>query len=299
MSQSEGTQKTALPWSQRPWSIIKRSGVGFLRHDVLSLAAALSFYTLLSFAPIIVIGVWIASTIGTGAQDALLGQIAALLGNEAKVAANAVIESSQKRPDLGTIAGIVGVITLVVGSTTMFAQLQASLNIIFEIPPRATNAVWIWIRSRILSLGVMVSFGFVLLVSLTVSTLLGFFLKNSGPVWDILNQVITAAVFAVLFTALFRYLPDRRIPWLYASRGGVVTAVLFASGKWAIGFYLARGDVGGAYGAAGSLAVLLVWVYYSGAIFFLGAEITKAWMDVRGVATKEWTVNEGGVERAA
>lgn len=271
--------KTLLESIQRPWSIIRTAFWGFLRHDVLSLAAALSFYTLLSFAPVIVIGVWVASTVGSGAQGTLLEQIGLLLGSQAKDAAEAVIASSQDRPDLGTIAGIFGVMMLIVGSTTVFAQLQASLNIIFEMTARETNAVWLWIRSRVLSLGVLISFGFVLLVSLTISTILGLFLTSTGPIWDVLNQLVTASIFAMLFAALFRFLPDGRIPWAYASRGGAVTAILFGSGKWAIGFYLARGDVGGAYGAAGSLVVLLVWVYYSGAIFFLGAEITKAWMD--------------------
>jgi len=138
------------------------------------------------------------------------------------------------------------------------------------------------VRDILLSLGVILAVAFVLIASLLISALLGWALPKTGALWDVANEAVATAVFAALFGVLFRYLPDARIPWRVAAAGGSVTAILFALGKWAIGVYLASGDVGGAYGAAGSLAVLLVWVYYSGAIFFFGAEVTKAWLDVRG-----------------
>jgi membrane protein len=121
-----------------------------------------------------------------------------------------------------------------------------------------------------------------MVVSLLVSSLLGMLLSRTGSAWDVLNQVISTAVLALLFALLFRYLPDARLPWGRVTWGGLITALLFAAGKWVIGIYLTGVNVGGAYGAAGSLVVLLVWVYYSGAIFFFGAEVVHAWALERG-----------------
>lgn len=134
-----------------------------------------------------------------------------------------------------------------------------------------------------------------LIVSLLVNALLGWGFGSVGLELDVLNEVIAVAVFAILFATLFRYLPDARIPWHSAFAGGLITAILFVTGKWLIGIYISRGDIGGAYGAAGSFVVLLVWSYYSAAIFFFGAELTKAWLDVQGIAIAP--ADEG--ERAA
>jgi membrane protein len=264
-----------------------RAGIGaFVDDDVLTLAAALSFYTLLSFAPVIGLAIWLASMLGTGAQDSLLDELAVMGGDAARSAARAVIESGKAHPDFGGLAGIAGVVILVAGATTVFAQLQSSLNVIFGVSVAPANAVWGWIRRRILSAGVLFACFFVLIVSLIASAALEWLLARDGLAWDALNQLISAAIFAALFGMLFRYLPDTRIAWRHALPGGLVTAVLFAIGKWLIAIYVMRADVGGAYGAAGSLVVLLVWAYYSAAIFFFGAEMTKAWLVEHGVAIR-------------
>lgn len=254
----------------------------FIADDALTLCAALSFYTLLSFAPLLVLAVWASGSLAPGAQDAMLDQLGALAGDGARLTAQAVVESANERPELGSIAGLAGIATSLLGATTVFAQLQSSLNTIWGIEARPHNAVWGWLRRRVLSVGVIAAVGFVLIVSLLVSSALGLLLTRSGPFWDIANQAISAVVFAGLFALLFRYLPDARLGWRHAAWGGLVTAILFGIGKWLIGLYLARGDVGGAYGAAGSLVVLLVWVYYSAAIFFFGAELVKAWVGAQG-----------------
>ena len=263
---------------------MRDSALAFLDDDVLTLSASLAFYTLLSFAPLIVLAVLASSAAGVDAQDALLDQIGAVIGPQARDAASAVIASGKSHPSAGSIAGIAGVITALVGATTVFAQLQSSLNLIFGLVAKPTNAILDWLRRRIASAGVILAIAFVLIVSLLISAGLGLVLPRGGLVLDAINQIVSAGVFAGLFSVLFRYLPDARIPWRYAISGGIVTAVLFALGKWGIGIYLASGDVGGAYGAAGSLAVLLVWVYYAGAILFYGAELTKTWMTSNGVA---------------
>lgn len=262
--------------------LLCRAVKGFIADDAMTLSAALSFYTLLSFAPLMVLIVWLGSSLEYGSQTAMLEQIEALAGENARKAAQAVLESASVRPSAGSIAGAAGVFISLIGATTVFAQLQASLNRIWGIKVKPGKAVWYWLRRRVLSIGLIAAIVFILIVSLLVSSLLGALLTRSGPVWDLLNQLISTAVLAGLFALLFRYLADVYLPWHRALWGGAITGILFAVGKVGIGFYLAGGDVGGAYGAAGSLVVLLVWIYYSSAIFFFGAEIVQAWFNVRG-----------------
>lgn len=264
------------------WRVLKHSIQGFFRDNAMSLAASLAFYTLLSFAPLLVLAVWASALMGYDAQQTMLDQITGIAGQGAREAAQAVFASADANPDAGSMAGIIGIIVSLVGATTVFAQLQSALNRIWGIRARPTNAIWGWLRRRVLSIGVIGAVAFVLVVSLLVSSALGLLLTQSGPWWDVINQVISTAVFALLFALMFRYLPDGRLPWRRVWWGGVVTAILFAIGKWAIGYYLSSGNVGSAYGAASSLVVLLVWVYYSGAIFFFGAEVVQAWAIERG-----------------
>lgn len=261
-----------------PLRLVRDSVYGFLEDDVLTLAAALSFYTLLSFAPVIGLAIWALSVAGASARASLLDEIALVGGDAARSAAQAVIESGKAHPDFGSFAGIVGLVLLVVGATTVFAQLQSSLNTIFNAETAPASAIWGWLRRRVFSAGVLLAAFFVLIVSLVVSAVLAWLLPRESVVWDVANQLITAVVFAVLFAMLFRYLPDVRVPWRQALVGGLITSVLFAVGKALIALYVARADVGGAYGTAGTLVVLLVWAYYSAAIFFWGAEMTKALM---------------------
>lgn len=265
-----------------PFKLLRRAVGNFLADDAMSLSAALSFYTLLSFAPLMVLGVWASSMLGHGLQEMMLGEVGALAGQDAREVAQAVVNSANARPSIGSIAGITSIVVSLIGATTVFAQLQTSLNRIWGIEARPGNAIWGWLRQRVLSIGVLGAIVFVLIVSLLISSGLGALLTHSGPIWDALNQLISMAVFAGLFALLFRYLPDARLQWRRAVWGGVVTAILFTLGKWVIGFYLARGNVGGAYGAVGSVVVLLVWVYYSSAIFFFGAEVVQAWFRERG-----------------
>jgi len=266
----------------RLWSTIKQAAADFVSDDVLTLSAALTFSTLLSFAPMLLLAVWAASALGLSAQEGILRQIGDLAGQDARLAAQAVIDSVNKRSDVGDAAGVVGVLVAIAGATTVFAQLQTSLNDIWRVQYRPSGALWGWLRHRLLSVGLLAAVAFVMAASLLISAGLGLLLGNGGWLWDSVNQLITTFVFTALFTGLFRYLPDARLGWRLALGGGFVTAVSFGVGKAVIGLYLAHGSVGGAYGAAGSLVVLLVWVYYSSAIFFFGAELVKGWLTVRG-----------------
>ncbi len=264
------------------YQVSKQAAVAFLRHDALTLAASLAFYTAFSFAPLIVLSLWVASSIDGSAQDVLLAQLGSLVGPDAQTTARIVIESAEQQPQLGTIAGALGIVVLLVGATTVFAQLQASLNQIWQLQARPSNAIWSWLRRRLLSVGILAAIAFVLATSLIITTLLALLLNRTGMLWDIVNQAITLLVFSALFAALFRFLPDARIAWRDTLVGAMMTAGLFVVGKWLIGVYLGHSNVGGAYGPAGSIVVLLIWIYYSSAIFFFGAELVQAYIEHRG-----------------
>jgi membrane protein len=157
--------------------------------------------------------------------------------------------------------------------------------------------IWGWLRRRIFSVGLIGALGFILIVSLLISATLGLFLPQSGTIWEIANILISAILYTALFALIFRYLPDARLPWWRAIRGALVTSILFTAGKSLIGLYLARGNIGGAYGAAGSVIILMVWVYYSSAIFFFGAEFVEAWTKATGdkIPLTEYAVRDDKV----
>jgi membrane protein len=260
----------------RPLRLLLDSVRGFLDDNAASLAAALAYYTLLSFAPLLALTLWATASMGNGTQDLIVRQLALLLGNEAAAVARSVIENAENRPSMGTLTGVIGILVSLFAATSVFAQLQHSLNLIWNIESRPGNAIRFWLRRRLLSIGLRAAIMFVALVSMLASALIGVFLGKSGPVWDVINHLVTAFIFVGLFTLLFRDLPDARLPWPDALHGGLVTAILFTIGKTLLGLYLSSGQVGGAYGAAGSVVLLMIWAFYASAIFFLGAEYVQA-----------------------
>src|ERR1041384_574651 len=243
------------------------------------LGAALAYYTIFSIAPLFIIviaiaGLWFDKQV---AQEQIFGQVAGLIGDKGAEAIQAMLEAADK-PKTGVIASIAAVVTLVLGATGVFVQLQDALNTIWEVKPKPGRGVWGFIRQRILSLAMVFGIGFLLLVSLVISAGLaaaGKFFEGSMPggeeVWHALNFVVSFAVIAVLFTLMFKYLPDVKIAWRDVWLGGALTAFLFTIGKFALGFYLGRSSVSSAYGAAGSLVIVLLWGYYSAQILFFGA----------------------------
>lgn len=246
----------------------------FSRHDVLTLSAALAFYTALSLSPLLLITLSVVGVLGEHSETRLLQEIRNVLGDQASAAITTIIHSAHARPTLGNTARTLGIVFLVFSASSVFVQLQYSLNRIWEIEGKTAGGLWSLIRHRLLSMGMVISLGFLALVSLLVSTVLSFFLTGEGEIWQFMNFLITLLVFSVLFGLIFKFVPDVKISWNNALYGGAVTAILFALGKYVIGIYLGRSAVGSAYGAAGSLIVFLTWVYYSSVIVFTGAEIT-------------------------
>lgn len=277
-----------------PWyTPLKRAIVHFIDDDALTYAAALAFYTALSFAPLLVVlFACLSLFLGDAAQQELVAQIGSVAGQSAADIAQAVLDSGEARPKLSSFAGIAGGIALLVSATGVFAQLQAFLNSIWGVKASPRNGVWDWVRKRVLSLGMIIALGFLLLVSLGVSASIQLVLSafgitdRAGLLWVLLDNALSIGIFFIVFAGVFRFLPDVRIRWSDVWRGAALTAVLFALGKWGIGKYLGVSSVGSAYGAAGSLVLLLVWVYYSAIIVFFGAEMTEAWAHRRGHAIR-------------
>jgi membrane protein len=268
--------------SQWIWSGLQQIFGGFSDHDDLSLAGALAFYTALSLAPMLVILLKIASLLGQGTQQQLSGQIKGVVGQQAGQGVEMVMHSAKQQPGWGSFAGIISLIILIFSASGVFAQLQASLNRIWNVRAKPSEGVWGWLRKRLLSIGMLIALAFILLVSLAVSAVSGIAMPGDGAILQGINFVVSLAVFALLFAVMFKYLPDVKMAWRDVWTGSLVTAVLFAVGKWLIGLYLGHSSVASSYGAAGSLLVLLLWVYYSSLLVFLGAEATQVQARMRG-----------------
>lgn len=255
-------------------------GVGreFMEHDCISLAAAVAFYTALSFAPLVLLLVTVGSFMGEERQGELIRAFTEQFGPRAGEVTEAVVESADDEPrQIGSWRGVLGVVLLLVSASGVFAQLQSSLNKIWEVKPRPGAGVWSFVRRRLLSLGMVVVGLFILLVSLLLSSVLEN-LVPGGEGWLARVGVFAASfvVATLLFAAIFKVLPDTPIAWRQVWTGALTTAGLFTAGKFVLGIYLDKGGVAEGYDeAAGALIALLVWVYYSCIILFVGAEVTR------------------------
>lgn len=265
------------------YGLIKEAVVSFVDDQALSRGAAIAFYTVTSIAPILLLVVAIAGLVygQEAAQGAITAQLTGLMGHQtAEVLEIAVTNASEKTS--GLLAMIVGIVTLLVTASGAFGEMQATLNTIWKAKPKDTTMSRL-IRARAASLGLVATLGFLLVVSLAVSAALTAFgegLNAVLPFGDLvasaLNGLISFALLATLFAAIYKVLPDVPIRWGDVLAGAAMTALLFVIGKSLIGWYIGSSAIGSTYGAAGSLIVLLLWVYYSVQIFLLGAEFTKA-----------------------
>jgi membrane protein len=269
------------------WQLARKSVDEFFEDSPFQLAAALSFYTVLSLSPLVLIVVAAAGLVWgeQPVRSELLNQIRELTGDAGAETVRTVLESTTiSGQSIGSM--ILGIITLLFGATTVFAQLQSSLNQIWDVKTAVKTVtrrglLWSLIRTRLLSLTLVLAVGFLLLVSLVVSAALAAFqaylsraFPGGGTLWQILNFLVSLLVISVLIAMVYRVLPDVRLDWPDVWVGAVTTSLLFGVGKFLIGLYLGRASIGSSYGAAGSLVVFLVWVYYSSLIMFFGAEIT-------------------------
>ena len=272
------------------WDICRDTVFAWIKHNASSLGAALSFYTLFSIAPILVIAMAIAGSVfgPSVAETHVLAQMRELLGDAGAKAVQGLLASAHQSGQKG-FAAAVGVLTLLVGATSVFGELQNTLDYIWKSPEKDSGAWWRILRARILSVGLILGVGFLLLVSLILSAALaalgawlGTYLVQWSVILPAVDLVLSLGLTTVLFAMIYKYVPRETIAWGDVWIGGFVTACLFSVGKLLIGLYLGRSSLSSAYGAAGSVMVLLLWIYYSAQIFLLGAEFTHVFTYTRG-----------------
>ena len=271
------------------WKMLKDTVLAFIDDEALSRGAAIAFYTVTSIAPVLLIVVAIAGLAfgRDAAQNAITEQLSGLMGRQtAEVLQTAVASAASKSS--GVVATIIGLITLMVTASGVFGEMQTALNVIWKAKPEGTTVSRL-IRGRAVSLGLVAALGFLLMVSLVVSTLLtafGNYLNSILPFGQViltgLNVVVSLALISFLFAAIYKVLPDRDLEWGDVVVGAIVTGVLFTIGKSLISWYIGSSAVASSFGAAGALIVLLLWVYYSAQIFLLGAEFTKVYANSHG-----------------
>jgi membrane protein len=278
------------------WHVTLRAVQNWWKDNCLRLAASLAYYTALSLAPLVLLIVGVVGLVLERQQVAnqLAAQLEGLMGTAGRELITSILAATS--PQGSALATVIGLVTLFIGATAVFGELQATMNLIWEVQPAPTGGVWAgiwaWLRQRIFSLSIVFALAFLLLVSLVISAALaGAAALFQGPEQALLSRLLELAVSLLVLTFVFalfyKYVPDAEIGWRDVWLGGLLTAVLFTLGKTAIGVYLGRASVGSAYGAAGSMVVLLVWVYYSALIMFFGAEFTHAWTTRQGGVTPQ------------
>jgi membrane protein len=274
--------------------LIRSASRAWWDDDCTRLGASLAYYTLFAIAPVLLVAIWIAG-LGFGVEAVrgeIVRQLDHLVGREGALAVQSLLEGAGRR-HASLFATILGAMTFMVAATGAFLELQVALNTIWRVKPRPSGHLRAFVIDRLRSFGLVVAIGFLLLVSLSVTAALAalnawlFDLSpSSSSLWKAASTIVSLLVTTGLFALLFRFLPDVRLRWRDVTTGAGVTAVLFTLGQQVIGFYLGQSDTASAYGAAGSMMVLLLWVYYSCQILLFGAEFTRVYVQSRGPKPK-------------
>ncbi len=265
------------------WALIRKSVIAWVDDYAPSMGAALAYYTLFSLAPLLIIAIAVAGLVfgQEAARGEIVAQIQSLIGREGAIAVQGLLKSANA-PAQDIFATLVSTVVLIIGATTVFGELQSDLDRIWRVPaPAKANGIWHLLRSRLLSFGLVLGLGFLLLVSLVVSAAIAAFGKWSYGFFEgreaylhALNFGISFAITTLLLAMIYKFMPRASIAWRDVWVGAAVTSLLFEIGKFLIGLYLGTTGVASSFGAAGSLVVLLVWVYFSAQVFLLGAEFT-------------------------
>jgi membrane protein len=271
------------------WTILKNTVQGFSDDKITRLSAALSYVTIFSFAPFILVIINIGAFFAQDVEGKLFGQLSSLLGNDVAKGLQEVVHNAEVA-DKSLLTTIIGIGVILFSATTVFASIQESLNTIWGIKPKPKKGWLKLIKNRLLSFSVIIALGFILLVTMSLSSIIGLLnerlMAYYPDVTVILFQVIGIALNIVftslVFLLIFKMLPDAKIKFRDVAIGAFITTLLFLIGQYAISIYLSRSNIASLYGAAASILLLLVWVYYSATIVYIGAEFTKAWADELG-----------------
>lgn len=281
--------------------LFKETFVQWQEDKVPLLAAALAYYTVFSIAPLLVIAIAIAGLAfgPEAAQGLIVSELKHLIGIEGAEAIQALLQNAYK-PQSGTIAGLIGVATLLLGASGVFAQLKESLNIIWHVSPKPGRGVIGFIKDRVLTFAMVLAIGFLLLVSLIVSATLAAigqwvnsWLAIPVSVWHWIDGLVSFSTIALLFALMYKILPDAKVAWGDVWIGAAITSLLFTAGKFLIGLYLGNSGIASAYGAAGSFVIILIWIYYSAQILFWGAEFTQVYANRFGSRIVSRALAEG------
>ncbi|QEL20087.1 YihY/virulence factor BrkB family protein [Limnoglobus roseus] len=265
------------------WQIVKTAGTAWLDHKAPRLAAAVAYYTILSLAPVLIIAVAVAGAVfgEEAARGQLVDQFRGMVGQSGAEAIQVMLEHASK-PGAGVWATVIGIGTLVIGASGVFGELQDALNTVWDVKPRPGRGIMGVLHDRFLSFAMVLCIGFLLLVSLVLSTALSAmdhvlegWIPGLPTLMRVANIGLGFIVVTVLFAMMFKFLPDVKLRWREVWLGAAVTAALFTLGKYLIGLYLGKAGVASPFGAAGSLVALVVWIYYSALILFFGAELTQ------------------------
>jgi membrane protein len=286
-----GRSGTVVLTPDRLWAVLKAAVAGWWNDNVPRMGAALAYYTLFSLAPILIVAIAVAGLVfgPEAVRGEIVGQIEGLVGRQGGFAVQAMLEGAAK-PSSSIPATIIGIITFFLGATGVFLELQADLDAIWRVKPKSRGSfLRDLVMQRLISFGVVLGFAFLLLTSLVVSAALAAlhtYMGNAFPggavLWEGLNVIVSLIVITLLFAMIYKVLPDVKLAWNDVWVGALVTAGLFTIGKFLIGLYLGTSAFASSYGAAGSVIVILLWVYYTSQIILLGAEFTRAYVEQFG-----------------
>ncbi len=275
---------TLARYARAAWILTRDSAIGWMNHNASRTGAALAFYTVFSLAPILLLSIAIAGLFfgEQAARGEIFEQIRGLVGPSGAAAVQSVVQNASES-GAGALSTVFSVLTVLIGATTALVELKAGLDKIWEVPPEQRQGFWYFVRTRLLSVGVILALAFLLLVSLVISASLTALERFSwgehfvSLVAGWLNILFSFVLVTALFATIYKVLPSVRIAWRDVTIGALVTAALFSAGKYVIGVYIGNSGLGSTYGAAGSIILLLVWVYYSAQIFLFGAEFTRSY----------------------
>lgn len=269
------------------WKVLKQTFADFFADRVLKLSAALAYYTIFSLPGLLIIVIWVSNLFSKqDVEGSVYGQIVKLVGADAATQIQVAIRNAALSGE-GSFATMIGLITLIIGATSMFGEIQDSINLIWKLKSKPKKGMG-WLKliiNRLLSFSMIISLGFLLLVSLVINGLVNILIDQLTRLFPdtevvvgyVFNLVLSLLITTLLFGLMFKVLPDARIKWKHVRAGAFTTAILFLAGNFLIGYYLGQNKMSSAYGAAGSLIVILLWVYYSAAILYFGAAFTRAY----------------------
>jgi membrane protein len=292
MNASRAAAAPSTPRSVREiLNLFKEAAAEWSEDKAPRLGAAISYYTVFSLAPLLLISIAVAGFVvgGDTARTGVIDAMGGLIGEDGGKAIESMIDNAAKNTGRGIFATIIGVVMLLFGASGVFVELQDSLNTVWGVVAKPDQGIRGFVRHRVMSFAMVLGIGFLLLVSLVITALLGAMgewmsasLPGGAAVWQLVNVIVSLGVVAFLFAMIFKLVPDVRLTWRDVAVGAVVTAVLFSVGKLLIGLYLGKSSTASVFGAAGSLAILFIWIYYSAQIMLYGAEFTQVWANKYG-----------------